>query len=64
MGKVIFELLDYKETPNGDEKLSIDIRFEPLKQSGKAKELADRIIDVIDEFRKTGAVNKLDCHRY
>ena len=64
MAKVIFELMDYKETPNGKEKLSIDIKMEPLKQNGKARELADLIIDVIDEFRKTGVVNKLDTHRY
>ena len=64
MGKIIFELMDYKETPNGKEKLSIEIKFEPLKQNGKAKELADRIIETIDEFRKGGSVDKLDCHRY
>ena len=64
MAKVIFELMDYKETPNGKEKLSIDIKMEPLKQNGKARELADLIIDVIDEFRKTGVVNKLDANRY
>jgi hypothetical protein len=64
MAKVIFELMDYKENPNGKEKLSIEIKMEPLKQNGKARELADLIIDVIDEFRKTGAVYKLDAHRY
>jgi hypothetical protein len=56
--------MDYKETPNGKEKLSIDIKMEPLKQNGKARELADLIIDVIDEFGKTGVVNKLDAHKY
>ena len=64
MAKVIFELMDYKETPNGKEKLSIEIKMEHLKQNGKARELADLIINVIDEFRKTGVVNKLDAHRY
>jgi hypothetical protein len=64
MGKVIFELIDYKESPNGKEKLNIEMRFEPLKQNGKAKELADKIIEVIDEFRKQGTMDKVDCQRY
>ena len=64
MGKITFELMDYKETPNGKEKLSIEMKFEPLKQNGKAKELSDKILDLIDDFRKQGEVSKLDCHRY
>ena len=64
MSKITIELMDYKETPKSPERLSIEFKLEPLKQNGKARELFDKIIDVIDEFRKTGVVNKLDAHRY
>ena len=51
MTKIIFELMDYKETPNGKEKLSIEFRMEPVRQNGKAKELADRILQTIEDFQ-------------
>lgn len=64
MGKIIFEFMDYKETPNGQARLSIEMRIEPANQHGKAKKLADKVMDVIDEFKKTGNLESLEVHRY
>jgi len=52
MGKVIFELEDVRETPRSEPKLNIEVSFEPLKQDGRAKELANRIIDTIEKYTK------------
>lgn len=65
MTKIIFELQDIKMTPNSEPKLNVEVRFEPLKQNGRARELADRIIDTIEQytqeqkgFAKIKTVNK------
>lgn len=50
MNKIIFELYDVKETPNSKPKLGIEVRYEPLRQNGRAKELADRFLQAIDDY--------------
>ena len=50
MKKIIFEICEVKETPRSEPKLSIEIKYEPVKQTGRTKELADRIIQAIDEY--------------
>lgn len=68
MAKVIFELTDYKETPNSPQRLNIEIRYEPLKIKGESlsRELSDVILESIDKWRSTsnGVVGKIDAGRY
>ena len=66
MGKIIFELMDYKESPNSEPKLNIEVRFEPLRQTGKAKELAEYLLDSIDAWKEeSGGVCKVkDVKKY
>lgn len=66
MSKIIFELTDYKESPNSPSKLNIEIRYEPLKQNGRANELAEFILDAIDDFntKHGGNPNIKDVKKY
>lgn len=66
MNKITFELCDVKETPNSEPKLSIEIKYEPLRQNGRAKELADKIIECIDDYRaeQNGTAKIKDVNRY
>lgn len=66
MNKIIFEISETKETPRTNPKLNIQINFEPMKQDGKAKELADRIIHTIDEFVaiERGDADIIDIKKY
>ena len=50
MGKIIFILEDIRISPNAEPKLNVEMKLEPLKQNGRAKELADRIMDTIQEY--------------
>lgn len=66
MSKIIFELSDVRISPRSEPKLSIEIKYEPLKQNGRAKELADRIIDCIDDYRaeKNGTAKIKSADKY
>lgn len=68
MPKVIFELTDYSETPKGEKKLNIEIKFEPMKRdkNSKAQELADVLIEAIDRFRikSQASVDNVELKKY
>lgn len=60
MSKVIFELTDVRMTPNSEPKLNVEVKFEPLRQNGRAKELAERIIDTIEKYtEEQGGFHKI-----
>ncbi len=66
MGKVIFELEDVRLTPKSEPKLNIQISMEPARQNGLAKELADKIMDFIEEYtqQKSGDLKITDVNKY
>ncbi len=50
MNKIIFELIDIKESPNSKSRVSVDIRYEPFRQNGPAKELSEKFLEAIDLY--------------
>lgn len=53
--KIIFELVEVKETPRGKARLDISFHFEPvgiMREEGHIKDLAERIMDTIYVYLK------------